>query len=376
MKFNYHTPINIVFGNGRVSEISTHVGKYGKRTLVVTGKTSTKKTGLLERVLQLLKNNGIVPILFDQVESNPLTTTAITGARIAKENCCDSVIGLGGGSIMDAAKAIAFIVENGEEINDYIFNKKISDKALPIVLVPTTCGTGSEGNGFSVLSNPDNNDKKSLRCNAIIPKVSIVDPELMVTMPKSVYAAVVFDALSHNMEAYISKLHQPMTDMLALEGIRLIYKNIFALYEGKGTERAWEELTWASTIGGMVIHSTAVIAPHGLEHPASGCKNIVHGRGLAALTPVIFERSICGDRERFATISRLLGGKNEKDLVFRLQFLLRKIQMETTLSKEGITKSDIAWMTENACKVSAAALQYHPVTFSKEDITLIYQEAL
>ena len=169
MKFNYNLPVNLVFGRGRVAEIGTLSAEFGKKALIVTGKSSTKKSGLLDRVSSYLKEAGMEAAVFDKVSQNPLTTTAEEGAVFAKQEGCDMVIGLGGGSIMDCAKAIAFLSVNDGDINDYIFNRKTSEKALPLIAVPTTCGTGSEGNGFAVLTNPENGDKKSLRCNAIIP---------------------------------------------------------------------------------------------------------------------------------------------------------------------------------------------------------------
>ena len=184
---------------------------------------------------------------------------------------------------MDCAKAIAFLAVNDGDINDYIYNRLTSDKALPLFLIPTTCGTGSEGNGFAVLTNPDNGDKKSLRCNAIVAKASIVDPECMMTMPKKVLASVGFDALCHSIEAYTSKIAQPFTDALSLYAIALLADNLVNVYEGNGDKAAWEKITLASTIGGMVINQAGVTLAHGMEHPASGLKDIVHGQGLAAL---------------------------------------------------------------------------------------------
>ena len=204
MNFNYNLPVNLVFGRKRTDELGRICSMYGKKALIVTGRNSTKKSGLLDRAVNLLKNKGIQCVVFDKVQQNPLTTTAYEGAEIAKSEKCDVVIGLGGGSIMDAAKAIAFIALNDGDISEYIFGKRVSEKALPIILVPTTCGTGSEGNGFAVLTNPQNGDKKSLRCNAIVAKASIIDPELMMTMPKHILASVGFDALCHNMEEFLS----------------------------------------------------------------------------------------------------------------------------------------------------------------------------
>lgn len=376
MRFNYNLPVNLIFGRGRIVEIGNETLKYGKKAIIVTGRNSTKKSGLLDKTVSLLNDAGIESVIFDKVEQNPLTTTAYEGAELAKKEKCEVVIGLGGGSIMDAAKSIAFIAVNDGDVSDYIFGKKSSDKALPIILVPTTCGTGSEGNGFAVLTNTDNNDKKSLRCNAIVAKASIIDPELMTTMPKHILASVGFDALCHNMEAYISKNAQPLTTMMALQGIELIGQNLVKAYEDSTNMDAFEKITWASTLGGMVINTAGVTAPHGMEHPASGLRNIVHGKGLAALTPVIYEESIDADPEKFAVISKLLGGTDEKDCVKVVRKLLKDIDLETTLGKQGIKEEDIDWMAENCLKVSAVSMKIHPKEFSLEDIKRIYRKAL
>ena len=376
MKFNYNLPVNLVFGRGRVAEIGTLSAEFGKKALIVTGKSSTKKSGLLDRVSSYLKEAGMEAAVFDKVSQNPLTTTAEEGAVFAKQEGCDMVIGLGGGSIMDCAKAIAFLSVNDGDINDYIFNRKTSEKALPLIAVPTTCGTGSEGNGFAVLTNPENGDKKSLRCNAIIPKVSIMDSETMETMPKHVLSAVGFDALCHCMEAYVSKIGQPLTDMMSIEAMKLIGKYLVPVYEGSREEQAWDAITWASTLGGMVINTAGVALPHGMEHPASGLKDIVHGKGLAALTPVITEASISGAPEKYAVISKCLGGKDETDCADAIRALLKKLELTTTLSEQGITKEDIPWMTENCFKVSAASIANHPVVFEREEIAELYRKAL
>lgn len=376
MEFNYYLPVNLIFGRGKVSQIGVSASKYGKKALVVTGTGSTKKSGLLDRAIAYLNDAGVEAVVFDKVKQNPLTTTAIEGANLAIKENCDVVVALGGGSIMDCAKGIAFIVENDGDINDYIFNRKQSDKALPLILVPTTCGTGSEGNGFAVLTNPDNGDKKSLRCSAIVAKASIIDSELMETMPKSVLASVGFDALCHCMEAYMSKAGQPMTDMMAVQGMKLIGSHLVKVYERNATPDDWDAITWASTIGGMVINTAGVTLAHGMEHPASGLKDIVHGRGLAALTPVITEMSIKGAQDKFAVISRCLGGKDEKDCTNRIVELLQKINLVTTLSEQGIEEGDIDWMVDNFFKVSIGNYNNHPVTFTKEEIKEIYLKAL
>ena len=374
--FKYFLPVNIEFGSGKVAKAGELTKPYGKKALIVTGHSSAKKSGLYDKVKDSLKAEGIDAVLFDKVAQNPLTTTAAEGAAFAKDNGCDVVVAIGGGSIMDCAKAIAFLAVNDGDVSDYIFGKKASDTALPIILIPTTCGTGSEGNGIAVLTNPDNGDKKSLRCNAIVAKVSIVDPECMMTMPKYVLASVGFDALCHNMEAYTSKIAQPFTDALSLYAVDLIAHNLVDVYKGTGSKDSWEKITLASTIGGMVINTTGVTLAHGMEHPASGLKDIVHGKGLAALTPTIIEASYQGAPEKFAKLAKLFGGEKAEDLAGKVCELLEDIELTCTLSDLGIEEKDIPWMAENCMKVSAHSIANNPVVFSQEEIAEIYKKAL
>lgn len=374
--FKYFLPVNIEFGSGKVAKAGELTKPYGKKALIVTGHSSAKKSGLYDKVKDSLKAEEIDSVLFDKVAQNPLTTTAAEGAAFAKENGCDVVVAIGGGSIMDCAKAIAFLAVNNGDVSDYIFGKKVSDTALPIILIPTTCGTGSEGNGFAVLTNPDNGDKKSLRCNAIVAKVSIVDPECMMTMPKHVLASVGFDALCHNMEAYTSKIAQPFTDALSLYAVDLIAHNLVDVYKGTGSKESWEKITLASTIGGMVINTAGVTLAHGMEHPASGLKDIVHGKGLAALTPMIIEASYQGAPEKFAKLAKLFGGEKAEDLAGKVRELLADIELTCTLSDLGIEEKDIPWMAENCMKVSAPSIANNPVVFSQEEIAEIYKKAL
>jgi len=376
LKFNYNLPVNLLFGRGRSNEIGSEVAKYGNKALIVTGRGSTKKSGLLDKTVNLLKEANVQYEIFDKVEQNPLTTTVYEGVEVIKETGCDVVLGLGGGSIMDAAKSIAFAAKNPGDISDYIFGIKQGNEALPIILVPTTCGTGSEGNCFSVLTNPETKDKKSLRTNLIIAKASIIDSDLMTTMPKSILASVGFDALAHNMEAYVSKIGQPLTDMKALYGIKLLAENLIKAYNDPTDLEAWEKVTLASTLGGMVIGVAGVAAPHGLEHPASGLCDIVHGKGLAALTPIIIEESWENDIEKYSDISKLLGGTDAKNCANVIRSFLEKIDLKVTLGELGVKENDVDWMAENCMKVSKPSIANHPKEFTLEEIKDIYYKSL
>ena len=342
----------------------------------MTGGYSARKSGLYDRVKGLLEKEGMETELFDKATPNPLTTTAMEGAEFAKKIGASVVIALGGGSVMDCAKAIAFMAENEGSVSDYIFGRKTGAKALPLILVPTTCGTGSESNGFAVLTDPETGDKKSLRTPAIVAKASIVDPELMKTMPKKVLASVGFDALCHCIEAYTARRAQPLTDALALYAIPLIADNLVKLYKGEGDDESWAALTLGSTIGGMVINTAGVTLAHGMEHPVSGKCNAVHGAGLAALTPVVIDAEYRGNRVKFGRVARILGGFTAEDCAEKIRTLLEKIDLKVNLTDLGIRKEDIPWLTENCCKVSAGNLANTPGTFTKEEISSLYEAAL
>lgn len=377
MDFSYHMPADLRFGRGladKIGDICKEIG--GENVLVVTGTGSTKRSGLLDRVLASLKAAGLGAAVFDKVTQNPLTTTVYEGVELAKAEGCGVILGVGGGSIMDAAKAIAFCTVNAGDVSDYIFGKKQGAGALPIVLLPTTCGTGSEGNQIAVLTNPETKDKKALYTMQVMPRVSVIDPDVMTTMPKSVLSSVGFDAFTHSLEAYTSKKANPITDAQALLGMQLLADDLPKLVSGEGGAAEWEAVSLAATLGGMVIGAAGVSAAHGMEHPASGLKNIVHGRGLAALTPPIVERLASAAPEKFARVSVLLGGSGADDCADSIRRFLKAIDLSVKLSDLGITAEDVPWMTENCMKISIGNLKNAPVTFSREEVEQIYREAL
>lgn len=388
MEFSYFLPVNIQFGWNKVDSVADFVGPYGKKALIVTGRTSAKKSGLYDRVVAKLEAAHIDHVVFNQVDANPLTTTALDGAALAKSESCDMVIAIGGGSIMDCAKGIAFMAVNEGDINDYIFNRKTSDNALPLIVIPTTCGTGSEGNGFGVLTNPETGDKKSLRCNAIVPKVSVVDPAVMGTMPPHVLASVGFDALCHNIEAYTSKTAQPFTDALAHYAVTLLaqylvplYKHVKAVANGKPEvlsekqlTKAWEAITLASTIGGMVINTAGVTLAHGMEHPASGLKDITHGVGLAVIEPVAVDYTWSANPDKFGALARIFNYGDGSELGEALRLIVHDLDLTTNLTELGFTKKDIPWLVDNVYVVATGNIANTVADVSREDIEALYKK--
>lgn len=376
VEFQYYLPVNLIFGAGKLSVLGREAIKYGKRALLVTGTNSTKTTGVLDRAIKFLEDAMIEVIVFNQVRQNPTVETAEEGCKIAKNAQCDMVIGIGGGSIMDCAKAIAFMYFNQGDIFEYIYGIKTGTLSLPTILVPTTCGTGSEGNCFAVLTNGRNHDKKSLRNMASIAKVSIIDPELMMTMPKTLMATVGFDALCHNMEAYLSRATQPLIEIQTIAAMEKIFKALPSLWTGRTDMEYFSDLSLASVIGGMAINMAGVIAPHGMEHPASGLRDIIHGNGLAALSPVIYEKTINSAPIKFRQLATIFGGHSEKDFIEVYLDFLDQMSLKISLSQLGMKETDVEWMTENCFKVSEASMKLHPRTFTKEEVKELYYSAL
>jgi Alcohol dehydrogenase, class IV len=376
MKFDYFLPVNLAFGRGRINEIGAQTAKYGKRALLVSGGSSAKKSGLLDRVRASLEAAGVGCVQFDGVPQNPLTTTVYSGVAAFEQNGCDVVVGIGGGSVLDTSKAIAFSAVNKGDISDYIFGLKPSAGAYPVVLSPTTAGTGSEGNCFAVVTNPETNDKKSLKSPYTFAKVSIIDPELLTTMPKAVVAATAFDAFAHSHEAFLSKTAQPLNEMMALHAMKLLGENIRRVYSDPSDVEAWESVSFASTLGGMVINIAGVGLPHAMEHPASGLRNIVHGAGLAALTPAIMEYNYPAAKDKYEQIAKVLGGSTAADAVTLVQKLIGDIGLDKPLGALGVLREDIAWMSENSFKIMKANIDNNPKPATVADIAALYEKCV
>ena len=379
MPFDYQLPTQLFFGASRVDETGKIVAAYGRKPLIVTGKSSAK-SGLLARVTAQLGDYAV----FDGVVQNPLTTTVEEGLAILRQNGCDMVLGIGGGSPMDTAKAIAFMAKNDGDVNDYIMLRRMGSDALPVVLIPTTSGTGSEANCFAVLTNPKTNDKKSIKSPAIFPKASILDPALLLTQPPHVAASTGFDALSHNIEAYIANRAQPITKLLAAEGIRIAFTYLDRIQAYPADLDAYGQVMLASTYGGMAICMNGVGLPHAMEHPVSGLHNVVHGQGLAVLTPAIMRFNADKAPERVAELAVLLGFAGQDDearaaanaFCDQLDALVKRLGLTFTLSALGVRPGDIAWLADNAAALMGANITNNPYVPDIAEVRALFERCM
>ncbi len=382
-EFEYYMPVRLVFGRGKVSLTGRFAKGYGNKALLVTGKNSAKRTGLLERVIRCLEDEGMGYAVFDRIEENPLTTIVEEGAAYATGQKCDVVVGLGGGSAIDAAKGIAFAAVNSGNISEYIFGKQGSG-ALPLIAVTTTAGTGSEGDSLAVLTNPDTKDKKALKSVHIYPKVSIVDPELMTTLPKRLIAPTGLDALCHAIEAFIAVRSNPVSDALALKAIEIISVNLPKVYDDPNDIEAWGNMALANTFGGMVIDSAGVALAHGMEHSVSGLLNVRHGEGLAAILPHFMEYTYPMAVDKFSQIAKAMGQDTKKLTAGEaailcmeaVKKLLNRLGLNLTLGGLGVREEHADWLAENSMKTMAYAIGNNPRVPDIDGIKDLYLRCL
>jgi len=320
LPFDFKLPTKIYFGPGRINETGKLLKPVGKKALIVTGKSSMRKAGVLDKIVELLEKAKIESVVFEGIEPNPHHTTCDKAAEIAKNSGCDFVIGLGGGSAMDAAKGIAVTALSGISIWEYVyrgpdFTQRPLRKALPIVCVPTIAATGSEADAGGVITNWETKEKMPVFGEPLFPTVSIVDPELTITCPEEYTIDGGVDIISHVIESYFTGTSEAyLQDRLSESIIRTVIKYLpRAIKDGSDIE-ARSHLSWSSSVAlsGLINSGRGGSWPlHALEHVVSAHYDISHGRGLALLLPALMDFTEAARPEKFVEM-----GKNVFDLEY------------------------------------------------------------
>jgi alcohol dehydrogenase class IV len=348
--FTYIQPTEIVFGPGRLKEAGALSARYGTRCLLVTEPRSAALGPLYDKAKESLAAAKLAVTHFDGVVPNPTTDVVSAGARMARESGAEVVIGLGGGSSMDTAKAIAVEATHEGTCWDYLFYKKPpTDRTLPIVCVTTTSGTGSQTTPCAVITKTDLKDKSAIWHPNIFAKVAIVDPELMRTLPARLTAMTGFDAFSHNFEAFISNGTNPHVESIAVSAIRLIVEHLPRAVDDGTDAEAREAMAWADTLGGLAIASAGVTLPHGLGMQIGGhCPQVAHGQALAALYPEFTRYTFESAVGKFAAIGRIFNPRLEtaseraaaEGCCEEIDKFLKRIGMWVSLKSLGLSKSE------------------------------------
>ncbi len=285
MKFDFQLPTKIVFGYGTLKQMGKHIPSHIQRILIVTDPMSYERSGAKKIIEAQLRSYHVT--VFDQVEENPSFHTIDKGSVMARDQKVQLIIGVGGGSPMDAAKAIAVGCHNQKPLMDYIQGLKLEERTVPVICIPTTAGTGSEVTSYAVITDKVNGKKLCLASPEIYPVCSIIDPQLTLSMPEDVCINTAMDVFTHAMEAYLSTLSFPLVDRLALEAMNLVLENMQGAI--KKNKDAITKMSYASMLAGICISQTSTILLHIMAYPLSVFHHIPHGRANAILMPAFLD---------------------------------------------------------------------------------------
>lgn len=388
MSYQFYVPTRTLFGAGMLNELHNQTMLGRKAMVVISGGKSMKETGILYRVLKELSYVGVETALFDQVQANPLRSMVMAGAAFARENACDFVVALGGGSVMDASKAIAAMAINEGDIWDYMNGgtgggKTLTEKALPVICITTTAGTGSEADQWGVITNDETNEKMGFGgYDCLFPILSIVDPELMVSVPPKFTAYQGFDALFHSTECYISKAHNLMGDMLALTAIKNIGKYLVRAVKDGSDLEAREGVAFANNLSGQVMTVSSCTSEHSMEHAMSAYhQELPHGAGLIMISAAYYQHfvdcHVCD--ERFIDMAKALGKADAscaQDFVDALVQLQKDCGVaDLKMSGFGIRKEELNTLAKNARETMGGLFGADPSELTHEQCVAIYQKS-
>lgn len=380
LNFIFSIPTLIVFGCDSINELGKRIKELGGSKAILVTDKGIVNSGTLERIKDVLLRDGIDFVIFDEVESNPLDTTVERGTDLSLKENCNVVVGIGGGSPMDSAKAIAMRVTNREgTLLDYVGINKVKNNPLPIIAVPTTSGTASELTIFSVLTNSKDMTKISIGSELLTPKVAICDPMLTVSMPPSVTAMTGMDALTHAIESYVTTVATPVTKALALESIRLISSNLRRAVSRGEDLQARTNMLLASLLAGMAFRHTRLGIAHALAMPLGSWNiRLPHGLANALVLPYVMEFNLPGNLEGYAEIAIAMGESFASTLretalksVKAVKELIKDIGLPKDLKSVGVKRDDFDRIAQEAMK--SGNLAVNPRVCKKEDLISILE---
>ena len=378
MRFEFFSAGRIIFGRGVFSEIGTISAELGTKALIVLGKSSFKNTEKYPLLLSALAENNVEYKVYNGVPPEPDTEAVDNGVRTGVKNRVDVVIGIGGGSVVDTAKAISAVLTNGGLVSDYLekIGKElpVTKPSLPFIAVPTTAGTGSEVTKNSVIYSKEKKVKRSMRSPRLIPDVVIADPELTLKLPKTQTAFSGMDALTQLIEAYVSKRAQPITSALALYGIECIGRSLETAYNDGTNLKAREDMLLASMLSGLALANASLGAVHALSS-SLGAYSIPHGKICAILLPFITKENLPYDIKRYGKIGSAITGKtfpSDKEAAGAgldfIHSLCKVLSIPNDFKEYGIQKKSITGIIKNAGKTNLIS---NPRQLTEEELFAI-----
>jgi len=383
MRFEFATSGRIIFGPGTLREVPVLAGRMGSRVCLVTGRELDRAASLIG----LLHEKGLSCATF-QVHGEPTTESVSTGVRLAREAGCDLVIAIGGGSVIDAGKAIAALLTNAGDLCEYLevigLGKDLNNVSAPFIAIPTTAGTGAEVTRNAVIVSLSHRVKVSMRSPVMLPRLAVVDPELTYSLPRSITASTGLDALTQLMEAFVTHRANPLTDGFCREGLVRATRALRTAYE-KGDPQSRADMSLASLLSGLALANAGLGAVHGLAGPLGGMFPAPHGIVCARLLPIVIERNIlalssrCADSpalERYAEIARICTGHaaaQADDGMTWLQELCSFLAVPG-LASFGMREQDIPAIVQQT--QMASSMKANPIPLTDAELSSILKRAL
>lgn len=380
--FSFTGAGKIVFGTGSFNKLAEHIQALrGRRPLIVLDK-NLAAAGFNKKVTDILDKNGLKASFFEQAEPEPRLELADEGAKAALKGKCDLVVGIGGGSAMDLAKAVAAVAGNKGKAADYLGLNKVPAPGLPTIMVPTTAGTGSEVTFTAVFVRRNLKKKEGMNSPFLYPDIALLDPELTLTLPPEPTATTGLDALCHAIESYTSIQASPMSEMVSLEAIRLISDHLRTCVHNGGNLEARAEMLLGSLYAGLGLANAGVTAVHSLSYPLGGTYGVPHGLANTLLLPHVMAFNLPGNLEKFAVIAEVMGEMVD-DLPLReaawqaveaVNALIEDCGVHKTLEDLDIPQEAFPELAKTAMTV-ARPLENNPRKLTIEDAIEIYEDA-
>jgi len=381
--YQFKTPSVIVNGPGAAKEAGSFAKGFGKKALIVTD-TNLEKIGLLNEIKKSLENAGISFAIYDKVVSEPSMEYTDEGLKAYREAKADFLIAVGGGSPIDAAKAIGALATNEGKVTDFMGANKIPKPGAPLIAIPTTAGTGSEVTQFTIITDTAKDVKMLIASPNVMPRVALVDPLMTLQMPQGITAATGLDALTHAIEGYVSVKAQPITDTLAIEAIRIIGANLRQAWSNGDNVEARTNMMTGAVMAGMAFSNSSVALVHGMARPIGAYFHVAHGVSNASLLPVVIEFSIPGNPRKYAAIAEALGENIEGfpvlDAAYQAAEAVKRLNQDLkvpTLRELGLEEKKFNQVVNQMAKdaIASGSPGNNPRRATPEEIVELYKRA-
>jgi len=374
---------DVLFGNGIIADLGNQIKAIGGGKVLIFTDMGLVETGIVDKVVSMLAADGLDCRIFDTVEAEPSLDNVKEGLRFAKEDTPDVLLGLGGGSSMDVSKLVSVLLKHGGNIKDYLGIDNIPGRGLPTIMVPTTAGTGSEVSKYGIFDDREAKTKLGVVSLHLVADLALIDPELTSSMPPAITASTGCDAFVHAVEGYLATNSTPMTDLLALEAVRIIYQNLPAAFADGRDPLARYNMAYGSYLAGIVLNHAGGSSSHALSYPAASEYHIPHGVGCMLTFLEVLEYFAPCCTEKFVRMAEAMGIDSTSDIpraiaeraILEMRKMVEYLEIPHKLSAVGVAKDRFEPYAKSIVANQQRLITNGPRLLSEKDIIKIYERS-